>query len=111
MNLKVKDPVCGMTVEVNESPFQLNYKGKDYYFCAASCLKEFKENPEKYLFNIDNENQQESNSECCHNHSEGQEKFKGECCHNHSEGHHQCGCGSEDSHDHHHEHNCHNHSR
>ncbi|MEK0288882.1 YHS domain-containing protein [Caldifermentibacillus hisashii] len=108
MNLKVKDPVCGMTVEVNESPFQLNYKGKDYYFCAASCLKEFKENPEKYLSNIDNENQEESNSECCHNHSERQEESNGGCCHNnYLEGHHQCGCGSEDSHDHH----CHNHSR
>ncbi len=111
MNLKVKDPVCGMTVEANESTLHLNYKGNDYYFCAASCLKEFEENPEKYLSNINNETQEESDSECCHNHSEGQEKSKGECCHNHSEGHHQCGCGSEDSHDHHHEHNCHNHSR
>lgn len=95
MNLKVKDPVCGMTVEINDSPFHLNYKGKDYYFCAASCLKEFEENPEKYLSSINNENQEESNSECCHNHSEG---------------HHQCGCGSEDSHEHHHNHHCHNHS-
>jgi YHS domain-containing protein len=25
------------------------YKGKKYYFCAQSCVKDFKIDPEKYL--------------------------------------------------------------
>lgn len=43
-----KDPVCGMTVKL-DSPHKHSYKGTDYYFCCAGCLKKFSENPEKYL--------------------------------------------------------------
>jgi len=44
----LKDPVCGMTVK-KSSPHQASYRGKDYFFCSAGCLKRFNEDPERYL--------------------------------------------------------------
>jgi Cu+-exporting ATPase len=43
------DPVCGMEVEPQTAEFKTRYKGKKYYFCAESCLIEFKKNPDRYL--------------------------------------------------------------
>ncbi len=43
------DPVCGMEVDPETAEFKTRYKGKKYYFCSESCLKNFKEDPEKYL--------------------------------------------------------------
>jgi P-type Cu+ transporter len=43
------DPVCGMEVEPETAEFKTNYKGKEYFFCAESCLDSFKDDPEKYL--------------------------------------------------------------
>jgi YHS domain-containing protein len=42
------DPVCGMKVD-EKSKYKFMYKGKMYYFCSSICLKEFQNNPEKYL--------------------------------------------------------------
>lgn len=47
--MAVKDPVCGMTVEESEAPFQLEHEGKIYYFCSKDCKEEFEANPEDYV--------------------------------------------------------------
>ncbi|MHA1985295.1 MAG: heavy metal translocating P-type ATPase [Promethearchaeota archaeon] len=44
----VIDPVCGMEIMPSYS-IEREYKGKKYYFCAQSCVKDFKIDPEKYL--------------------------------------------------------------
>ena len=46
---KVKDPVCKMTVNPQTAKFRTEYKDQTFYFCAASCLKKFTEDPERYL--------------------------------------------------------------
>jgi len=43
------DPVCGMAVTKEEAACSHDYKGKTYYFCAASCRDEFAAGPEEYL--------------------------------------------------------------
>jgi Cu+-exporting ATPase len=43
------DPVCGMTVTKENAVCSYDYKGKTYYFCAASCKDDFAADPAKYL--------------------------------------------------------------
>jgi Cu+-exporting ATPase len=48
----VRDPVCGMTPNVDAAKTKDNfvtYQGTDYYFCSASCKVKFEAEPEKYL--------------------------------------------------------------
>jgi Cu+-exporting ATPase len=45
----VVDPVCGMTIDPADAVGQFDYKGQTYYFCAESCLEQFRENPEQFL--------------------------------------------------------------
>jgi Cu+-exporting ATPase len=45
----VVDPVCGMTIDPADAVGQFDYKGRTYYFCAESCLEEFRDNPEQFL--------------------------------------------------------------
>jgi Cu+-exporting ATPase len=42
------DPICGMTVTKENAACSYEYKGKIYYFCAASCRDEFIAAPDKY---------------------------------------------------------------
>jgi len=44
-----KDPVCGMDVNPEGTNLVAQHKGRDYYFCAQSCLDAFEKNPGKYL--------------------------------------------------------------
>ena len=46
---QVKDPVCGMTVDSENTPWQSVYKGNKHYFCAPGCKTAFDANPETYL--------------------------------------------------------------
>jgi Cu+-exporting ATPase len=43
------DPVCGMTVTVGQEAGRWTHDGVTYYFCAKSCLEEFRENPERFV--------------------------------------------------------------
>jgi Cu+-exporting ATPase len=43
------DPVCGMAVQRETAAGSHMYQGKTYWFCSASCLKRFRENPAAYL--------------------------------------------------------------
>ena len=45
---KLKDPVCGMSVEEN-SQHKYHYEGDQYYFCSEHCLNKFSTNPKQYL--------------------------------------------------------------
>jgi xanthine dehydrogenase accessory factor len=42
------DPVCGMTVALDDTKYHVAFKGTDYYFCAASCLTDFQNDPTRY---------------------------------------------------------------
>jgi len=46
---EVIDPVCGMTISPEDSVGQVDYQGRTYYFCAESCLEQFKADPERFL--------------------------------------------------------------
>jgi len=43
-----KDPVCGMTVDVDHAKFISSHAGKTYYFCSEACQKAFNKEPAKY---------------------------------------------------------------
>ncbi|OGH23886.1 MAG: hypothetical protein A3J69_01070 [Candidatus Levybacteria bacterium RIFCSPHIGHO2_02_FULL_42_12] len=54
---KVKDPVCGMSVDKNKTQFSYINKGKTFYFCSKNC---------KEIFIGDNKKpRQEKKSGCC----------------------------------------------
>ena len=45
------DPVCGMTVDPDNSAGSFEYNGTTYYFCSKHCLHRFSDNPESFLQN------------------------------------------------------------
>src|SRR4029450_1987295 len=45
----VVDPVCGMTINPSDAVGHFDYKRQTYYFCAESCLEQFRNNPEQFL--------------------------------------------------------------
>ena len=53
-----KDPTCGMEVDPATAP-KSEYKGKNYYFCSASCKETFDKEPEKYV------KEESEGSSCC----------------------------------------------
>jgi flavin-dependent dehydrogenase/YHS domain-containing protein len=44
----VKDPVCGMNVDVSKAAATAVYRGQTYYFCSQGCKATFEKAPEKY---------------------------------------------------------------
>ncbi|MBI3595874.1 MAG: heavy metal translocating P-type ATPase [Nitrospirae bacterium] len=45
----VTDPVCGMEIAPSDAVGTHTYNGRTYYFCNASCLERFREDPRRYL--------------------------------------------------------------
>jgi xanthine dehydrogenase accessory factor len=45
----VKDPVCGMTVNLEKTPFRLELDGTTYGFCCPGCRERFAKDPEAFL--------------------------------------------------------------
>jgi xanthine dehydrogenase accessory factor len=43
------DPVCGMTVEVENARHRGQYQGRDYFFCNARCKEKFLAFPDRFL--------------------------------------------------------------
>ncbi|MCI4369118.1 MAG: YHS domain-containing protein [Thermoplasmata archaeon] len=39
--MKVKDPICGMTVDTDRAPEKGSYAGQWVYFCSAACKKRY----------------------------------------------------------------------
>ena len=46
---KVKDPVCGMTVDPAKAAGKVEHKGKAYFFCSKRCAERFAQDAEKFL--------------------------------------------------------------
>jgi P-type Cu+ transporter len=46
---KVRDPVCGMTVDPATSKHRLSHHGETFHFCSAGCRTKFAADPAKYL--------------------------------------------------------------
>lgn len=46
--MKVKDPVCGMTIEDKAAAGTFIHKGTTYYFCSPSCREKFEKDPALY---------------------------------------------------------------
>jgi Cu+-exporting ATPase len=45
----VLDPVCGMEISREDAVGSYVHEGKEYFFCHASCLENFRANPNQYL--------------------------------------------------------------
>jgi len=43
------DPVCGMTVLVDDAKYHAVHDGNDYWFCAPGCLRAFSSDPQTFL--------------------------------------------------------------
>jgi Cu+-exporting ATPase len=46
---QVTDPVCGMTIAPEDAAATVDHRGRTYHFCAESCARRFRENPEAFL--------------------------------------------------------------
>ena len=46
---RVRDPVCGMTVDPHTTPHKYDYAGRIHHFCSAGCRKKFSADPQKFL--------------------------------------------------------------
>jgi xanthine dehydrogenase accessory factor len=43
------DPVCGMRVDLDITPYRAVYEGKTYGFCCSHCYHKFQQDPEAYV--------------------------------------------------------------
>ena len=46
---KVKDPVCGMTIEDTRAAATVVYNGTTYYFCSKGGAARFEKDPQRYV--------------------------------------------------------------
>jgi Cu+-exporting ATPase len=46
---RVKDPVCGMSVDSQNPAGKVQHGGKAYYFCSPRCAERFEKEPEKFM--------------------------------------------------------------
>jgi Cu+-exporting ATPase len=53
MDVVVRDPVCGMTVDPNAGKPSAEHAGHSYHFCSEGCRSKFVKEPETYLTAID----------------------------------------------------------
>ena len=45
---KVKDPVCGMWIELNDAAGSTTYESQPVYFCSDQCRRDFESDPARY---------------------------------------------------------------
>ena len=55
------DLVCGMEVNPEQAAGKSEYKGKNYYFCAPGCKKQFDKDPERYVSQAKNHDNKSNN--------------------------------------------------
>lgn len=65
---KATDPVCGMKVEPDKAADQIKHDGQTYYFCSEGCAQKFRDAPQQYLKQDDQEHA------ACDEHGHGQHK-------------------------------------
>ena len=46
------DPVCGMKVDLNTTPYRVEYAGKTYGFCSVTCQSKFSAQPTSYIADV-----------------------------------------------------------
>src|SRR5438309_11692643 len=46
---RMRDPVCGMSVDPATSRHRFDYRGETFHFCSAGCRTKFAADPKKYL--------------------------------------------------------------
>lgn len=46
---KATDPICKMTVEIENAAYVSEHEGRNFYFCCAGCQRKFEGNPAGYL--------------------------------------------------------------
>ena len=49
LRVEATDPVCGMTVLVDDAKYHRVHEGTDYWFCAPGCLRAFTSDPQAFL--------------------------------------------------------------
>jgi Cu+-exporting ATPase len=42
------DPVCGMTIEKKQAPFEREHSGQVFHLCSAACAKRFDSDGDAY---------------------------------------------------------------
>jgi len=47
--MRVHDEVCGMDIEAERAPAEVDSQGKTYYFCSDHCRGMFEEHPHRYV--------------------------------------------------------------
>ena len=52
LNKEVRDPVCGMLVNVSGAKHKSEHNGSQVYFCCAGCKQAFDRQPEKYTLSM-----------------------------------------------------------
>ena len=45
----VKDPVCGMEIDLLNAAGRTEHNQQTYYFCSPSCQQKFSANPAQYM--------------------------------------------------------------
>lgn len=77
----VKDPVCGMDVDPDDSAGSTEFEGKTYHFCSTHCLSKFKKNPKSFLDEEEKEAKPVSKDAIytCPMHPEIRQKGPGNC--------------------------------
>lgn len=48
---RVKDVVCGMTIDTGTAAGQSQYEGRTFYFCSVQCRQKFDADPNRYAAN------------------------------------------------------------
>jgi P-type Cu+ transporter len=49
IEMRPKDPVCGMAVDPSTAKYKFEQSGTNYYFCCERCREKFKSEPDKFL--------------------------------------------------------------
>jgi Cu+-exporting ATPase len=49
--MKVTDPVCGMSLDLEKAVAQEDYQGWAYFFCSNACHRLFRLSPERFSEN------------------------------------------------------------
>ncbi len=75
----VKDPVCGMDVDPSTARFKTTYAGRSHYFCSASCLTKFEDEPAGYLSAVPTVNMKAGTIYTCPMHPQIRQEGPGNC--------------------------------
>jgi Cu+-exporting ATPase len=81
--MKVKDPVCNMTIEDSEAVATSSYGGTTYYFCSMPCKEKFEKDPDAFTGDKTSAKAEESQKPCgtytCPMHPEEKKEGPGSC--------------------------------